>query len=530
MTNSLAPRFHALFAGMERAHGSYLNINWDQARSDGKYKGDAVTKREPVTDDLWAQHLAGQYGIGIIPIRDDSTCVFGAIDIDVYEDLDLGRVASTVVKMGLPLVPCRSKSGGCHLYLFMKQATDAKKVQAKLRDIAASMGHGTAEIFPKQATMGGDRDLGSWINAPYQNAEATVRYGVMLSGDAMTAEEFLTAAEAAKVGPEFFDAVASSKAAKQPGKKQDPLPDGPPCLNHLMNLGFPPGTWNTGMFNMGIYCRKASSRKWKEQLVELNTKNFPPDQWPASDLDDIIRSLEKKDYAFECSKQPLVGFCNQTECRRRKYGVGGGTSAFPVLKELRKLDIVPPVWFLDVDSNGSHATLELTTEELLDPRAFERKCAERLNTVPMIPTQVVWKQTIQQLMAPDALVIMPPPPEDSSIEGQFWELLESFCNGRAQAHTPDEILGGKPYTQDGRTYFRMSDLLKYLARMQFKDYKVQQVAKVMKMRRDPDGADYCMHQPLHIGKKFVNLWSVPAFARDGEEWQVPGAVKDQKTF
>ena len=28
----LAVRFHALFAGMERAHGTYTNINWDDTR------------------------------------------------------------------------------------------------------------------------------------------------------------------------------------------------------------------------------------------------------------------------------------------------------------------------------------------------------------------------------------------------------------------------------------------------------------------------------------------------------------------
>ena len=78
----LAPLFHALFAGLERAHGAYNRIN--QSREDGKLKGDAVTKREPVTDALWAQHLEGQNGLGIVPVRDDATSVFAAIDNDSF--------------------------------------------------------------------------------------------------------------------------------------------------------------------------------------------------------------------------------------------------------------------------------------------------------------------------------------------------------------------------------------------------------------------------------------------------------------
>src|ERR1039458_9974420 len=92
----LAPRFHALFAGCERAHGTYGAISLDKGRSDGKVKGQAATRREPLTDALWAQHLAGTYGVGVIPIRDDSTCTWGAIDVDVYADLDHGRIASTL--------------------------------------------------------------------------------------------------------------------------------------------------------------------------------------------------------------------------------------------------------------------------------------------------------------------------------------------------------------------------------------------------------------------------------------------------
>src|ERR1035437_522018 len=140
--SALAHRFNTLFSGLERAHGEY---NIDQKQEDGKLTGTAVTLRQPVTDELWAQHLAGRNGIGIVPVRDDSTCLWGAIDIDQYSGLDHGRMAATVARLGFPLVTCQSKSKGCHLYLFAREPVNAGTMQDRLRDMAAKLGHGRSE-------------------------------------------------------------------------------------------------------------------------------------------------------------------------------------------------------------------------------------------------------------------------------------------------------------------------------------------------------------------------------------------------
>jgi hypothetical protein len=172
--------------------------------------------------------------------------------------------------------------------LFCNTPVAAGQLQEKLRSIAARLGFGTAEIYPKQAVISGNRDLGSWLNMPYQNAPDTKRYGIRLDGLPMTAEEFLTAAEAAKQPAEWF-------SQSLPQSTDSPLPDGPPCLQHLMELGFPPGTWNVGVFNLGIYAKRAHPDDWKGHLDQLNAKNFPTDKWPASDLDPIKKSLTRKD-------------------------------------------------------------------------------------------------------------------------------------------------------------------------------------------------------------------------------------------
>jgi len=289
----LASRFYALFAGLERAHGVYTHIARDQSRSDGKLKGQATTVRAPVTDELWAAHLAGGAGIGVIPIRDDNTVLFGAIDIDVYADMDHGRIASAIARAKLLLIPCRSKSGGAHIYLFCKEPVPAADMQRKLQQIAGRLGFGNSEIYPKQTTVRADKqDLGSWLNMPYQDAPNTNRYALRADGDPMTAEEFLDAAAGATAAAEWV-------AEPLPLAAAGALPEGPPCLQALMAQGFPEGTWQSGMFNLGVYCRKAQPDNWKGHLIQLNAINFPPDKWPASDLDGIMKSLSKKDYSYQ---------------------------------------------------------------------------------------------------------------------------------------------------------------------------------------------------------------------------------------
>lgn len=525
----LAARFHALFAGMERAHGTYNKIGVDTSREDGKLKGKAYTLRQPVTDELWEGHLNGTNGIGIIPIRDDDTAVFGAIDLDIY-NLNHVDIVAQLAKHKLPLILCRSKSGGGHAYLFTKAPVTALRMKTKLQEIAAFIGHGTAEIFPKQVHIAEESlDQPNWINMPYFAAQQTTRYGFSYAGDALSPEEFLTLADKLKVEDFYFNDKDKEKKEKTLGETH--LPDGPPCLQHLMTMGFPPGGWNVGMFNVGMYCRKAFPVDWETKLVQINAINFPPETYPVSDLKDMIASLRKKNYQYECSKAPLASYCNSVQCRRRKYGVGGIASGFPVLGELRKLLTQPPVYFLDVQNDeGEFIQMELTVSELRSPRMFGEKLMGLIDRCPAMPKDDVWIKQVDALLK--EVKWLEAPPEDSSAEGQFWETVEQFCSKRAHARTRDEIVLGKPYTEEGRTYFRMQDLLRHMKDNHIKDIQVQQITKMLKMRVY-EGKPYTKQNKWHIcnNSRFVNLWSVPEFKRDVEPLAMPDEVKkDERQF
>ena len=75
-------KFKSIFYGLDRAYGQYKS---DGQLVNGKASGQAFIKKAPVTDQLWIDHIEGKDpSLGIIPIRDDSKCIWGCIDIDTY--------------------------------------------------------------------------------------------------------------------------------------------------------------------------------------------------------------------------------------------------------------------------------------------------------------------------------------------------------------------------------------------------------------------------------------------------------------
>jgi hypothetical protein len=157
-------RFMAIFDGLEEAYG-YFKI--EKREASGKNKGKAGIVREPRTKKLWEGHLSGKgIGMGIIPINADNMCKWGCVDIDQYP-LDHKLLLEKIRRLKLPLVVCRSKSGGAHCFLFSKDWVEAKDMQHALRNIAAALGYGESEIFPKQIKLNLERgDVGNFLNLP----------------------------------------------------------------------------------------------------------------------------------------------------------------------------------------------------------------------------------------------------------------------------------------------------------------------------------------------------------------------------
>ena len=143
---SLTDRFKAAFRGSDLAHGQ---TTIGKTRRNGKTDAKSYIVKQPLTKDLIEEHLKGTKGVGSIPINDKNLCNFGVLDIDTYP-IDHLEVLKKSRKLKLPLVVCRSKSGGAHLFLFMKTETSASEIRDYLGEMSAALGYAGCEIFPKQ--------------------------------------------------------------------------------------------------------------------------------------------------------------------------------------------------------------------------------------------------------------------------------------------------------------------------------------------------------------------------------------------
>ena len=199
MSRDATQRLMDLFAGFAGASGTHGVPEKDPEGLKWNIKRTAKTLRQPVTPELWEQHVAGKRPLGVIPIREDNSCSWGSIDFDEY-DVDLIEMIKRVETAKYPLVPCRSKSGGLHLFLFLKEPEPAADVQGVLRDAAASLGMADCEIFPKQTRVLVERnDLGSWMVMPYFGdtfgGKLQNQHGLKKTGSEMTMAEFVSFAE-----------------------------------------------------------------------------------------------------------------------------------------------------------------------------------------------------------------------------------------------------------------------------------------------------------------------------------------------
>ena len=287
----MVDRFMKLFDGLNRAYGLYKLDHKSIAGK--KNKGKAETKKAPVTPELWQKHLDGQAGIGIVPIQDGNTCSFGAIDIDIYENFDIIDLENKITALDWPLVVTRSKSGGAHIWVFMASPTEARLVRAKLKEVALALGHLTAEIFPKQDKMASKDDIGNWINMPYFEGDKTERYCIH-NQKKLNMDQFLMFAEGMRLTLDDLQSIEVTNGE---------FSDAPPCLEVLCAQGFPSGSMNNALFDMGVYAKMKFQDDWQSKVFEYNQRFMGPGS--SHEVQQVIKSIDRKKYIYRCSEAPI---------------------------------------------------------------------------------------------------------------------------------------------------------------------------------------------------------------------------------
>lgn len=471
-------------------------------------------------------HLRGAQGVGAVPILDDGVCHWGAIDIDNHgqdEDIPIGPIVDKIETGRLPLIACRSKSGGVHVYMFLKDAIPAARLRVILGMWAGLLGYGNSEVFPKQSKLvvssTGKQQLGNWINLPYLGGNDTVRYAVK-GGKKLTLQQFIEAAEKVWLTADDMSGLMAA------GHEQ-----APPCIQKLLANGAAVGNRNEALFNITVYLRKAFPNDFEGRAKEINGLVFTK-PLPQAETNRTINSAARPDYTYRCGEEPIRSLCDRTTCLNRKFGITKAEAdtivamqTLPAFSGLTKYLSEPVRWELKID--GCRVT-NVSTQQLLEWKCMRELIAEKLTRVVPLIKNNEWERVLSPMMA-DARIV--DTPDDASVAGVVRERLREFAsktNLTSKGEDPADrraLSRGLPVVQvvDGirQVVFRAQDFINYLKRTRSEELKGVNLWFAV---RDLG----VQHVRMRAGESNINVWFIPVdeLTKNRDEATIPKFESD----
>lgn len=521
---SYIDEFAKLFAGLDRA---YTKVDVRQGVNISKgNKMETLNRcvREPLTRGIIENHINGTQCVGIYPTTQDNTACFGAIDIDQYDwspdkrGLFLKRIAD----FNLPLIPCKTKSGGLHLYLFTRPSVAADvqrylKILASMLGLTSNKNNNHVEIFPKSVKIIGANDVGSAITPPYFNAHDTTRYALDKNGAPLSFEDFILAALKLR---ETTD-IKNLPTAKGKTTSLELLTGAPPCLETLGLSGCPEGNRNNFVYNLAVYTRMRYGTEFLPAKLEELHKETVPDPLTDKELKSIIRSVSAKSnaYFYKCDDMPICNYCNKDLCKTRVYGIGNDQLKVVncTVENMVKILSTPPIWYADI--NGKR--VELLTEDLTSSYQFKKTCVNQLNIIPTGMTGKRFESIITKALETCTEV---PAPENASISGQikeaFEDYLTEFDNG---SRDKTSLRVGKYYYEEPYVYFKAAQFMIFLDMAGLKQVTQREVYKYLKDINDRAGGDPDCQARISIKNRQHRVWRI-------KQDLIPGMLESSEEF
>ena len=506
---SITTRFMSLFRGNDRSYG-----RWDPAT------GRVITIEGAYRVDEFEAHLTGSgAGVGVVPILDDGTCYFGVIDIDNHgsdQDVDFVKLVANIKLHSLPLIVCRSKSGGAHCYLLGAERMPAARVREVLTRWANKIGayematNRIVDIFPKQDRLDmddqGNRALGNWINLPYYDRENTKRYGVDQSGE-LTLDLFVTLAESSKTTVNGLERLRSGDHS-----------EAPPCVQRMLAEGIPEGHRNMALHTIGLYFKKKNPDTFRDAIYDANSNNMM-NPLPHIEVRKVVGSLSKRDYRYKCGEEPMHSMCDRGVCVKRQFGITknemeelNSEDNLPEFSALIQYTTQPVRWSFTVD--GSKID-NVSTEDLYNYRRVQILIAENMRRVAPPISIKRWTNILSGLMATCSIEEAP---EDASVSGIIAAKLREFINRvDLSEREPDPaerngLLMGMPVltvmNEQRSILFRGSDFVAYLKRTRSEELKGPNLWFVLK--NDLNLKDV----RVRAGKSITRAWVIPVSEED----------------
>lgn len=462
----IVERFSDLFVGNLEAHGQFTYLR-GKFQEGEKVLGEGKTLKVAPSLETYRAHLAGDTGLGIIPINTQSECRFCVVDFDIYSSRAVNDVLNLVDNLNLPLLPFTSKSGGLHLYVFFSNFFPVNECKSRVLTLINKSGISfihkkyrkeeggpfqELEVFPKQNTLNvsGKVGVGNWINIPYFDHMKT-KSGLLKGNKILPIEEALEICELAALSTNVESLEES--IATMPDK------DIPPCLQliHALKPSLR-NNRNNYLFNLGIMLRKKDPDSFEEHLFAANRRlEHPLEERELAST--IIASLTKTPhtYTYRCTSSPSVQYCIKDECKLREYGIDGEEGYFSNLDygDMFQYNGMRSYYEWEVRVPGQDfIRMRFDSEaELINQNKFRQLSVRYLHILPAKIKESEWSKIVQNALS-ELEIIDLDPREDDSPENMVRTYISDFISERSEGtKTLGDVLLKRVYYDEESSSF-----------------------------------------------------------------------------
>ena len=487
--------FAEIFSGLKRNFGiAYLDeFTIDPNTGKKKPKKYGWSFRE-ITNKDYSDHIKGKTSIGIQPCDDEGMVSFGAIDIDdkehSYSNFPYKKYLDIIRQNNLPLIPVKSKSGGLHLYLFLREKVKATFLRNFLDNLLFTLKlKPSTEIYPKQTELGYDEEKKEWSNGQYINLpyfNGSERVAINYDGTPFTLEQFIKVVNHNKKTKEELEefSLALVKTVLQGGPSE--FDDGPPCLQIMAKepLNDNRDRW---LYNYMVFAKKKYPDNWQSVLKAAPQKYFIKDSngvvlddWGSEKkiLDKIKSAIKNNTKGYTCTQEPIVNFCMKSECLKRKYGVGSDRKRmFPPLSNLVKINYPEPEYTFNVELPDSKGIKPVRAKDIKQIKDQEELRSLIMKTANIYVAKVKgddFENVIAKLFPP---VEVHQPPKGTTPDELLHEYLEEYLNG-PKAKSYASFKSGAVLIEEGYAYFKFTNFYNTLKNKEWKENKSRTAQRI----------------------------------------------------
>lgn len=244
-----------------------------------------IAVREPLSDEILAAHLRGEYRIGTYLIRPDGTTTFLVFDVDFQKKSRVRKILKRLRKRSVVAHVERSKSKGYHIWVFFDEPIRASEARIFAKLVLRGIEDPKIEIFPRQDGVkhGG---LGNCIFLPLYGLDIARERTVFLDGDFAPLGQQWSFLESIRRTPRKSIIEACRQVEPEAKKLSQPLnPTGGPITE---------GERNTRLTSLGGAMRHygATEETIRMSLLKENRERCEP-PLPDKEVEQIASSVGK---------------------------------------------------------------------------------------------------------------------------------------------------------------------------------------------------------------------------------------------